>query len=278
MRPTLSIIGCGNVGRSLGYLWHKHHAVALSQVLNRTVESARHAAAFMGAGEPAAGYADLRHADLYLIASPDDQIAACAQDLAATGLLKPESIVFHCSGSLPSTLMQEIMDCGAAAASVHPIRSFASPEQVVASFEGTWCGMEGTASGLPVLERLFTAIGARTVLIDAAAKMLYHSAGVFASNYLVTLADVALEAYEKAGIPRELGLQMIAPLMRKTVENLLARGPELALSGPIARGDWHTVEKQYRAIASWNPECASLYKQLAHRTAILAARRTRAAE
>lgn len=66
---------------------------------------------------------------------------------------------------------------------------------------------------------------------------------------------------------------MIAPLMRKTVENIVSIGPERALSGPIARGDRQTVEKQYRAIEAWDRECASLYKQLAERTAKLAQRR-----
>jgi predicted short-subunit dehydrogenase-like oxidoreductase (DUF2520 family) len=278
MLPTLTIIGCGNVGRALGHLWHRHRVVALGQVLNRTVESAKQAAAFMGAGEPAAGFSDLRNADFYLLAVPDDRIAECERQLAATGLLMPQSIIFHCSGSLSSEVMKGVAACGAAVASVHPIRSFASPDQVIASFDGTWCGMEGTARALPVLEQLFIAIGARTVVIDAAAKMLYHSAAVFASNYLVTLADIALDAYEQAGIPRDLGLQVIAPLMRKTVDNLLAIGPERALSGPVARGDWQTVENQYRALDAWNAECASLYKQLAQRTARLASRRHRGSE
>lgn len=272
MRPTLTIIGCGNVGKSLGRLWLAKQAVSLCQILNRTLESGKQAVSFMRAGEAVAGYSELRQADIYLIAVPDDRIVECARELAATGLLKPESIVFHCSGSLPSNAMQEAAASGANLASVHPVRSFASPEQVITSFEGTWCGMEGDEGALTVLDHLFSTIGANTVRIDAAAKMLYHSAAVFASNYLVTLADIALEAYEKAGIPRETGLRMIAPLMRKTVDNLLALGPEQALSGPIARGDWQTVEKQYRALAAWNPEYASIYRQLADRTTSLAGR------
>lgn len=278
MPPSLSIIGCGNLGRTLGRLWHTHRVLTVFQILNRSEESARQAAEFIGAGDAIASYAALRHADFYLIAAPDDQIAECARQLAATRLLTPQSIVFHCSGSLPANIMQDVQACGAAAASVHPIRSFAVPEQVVESFQGTWCGMEGTTSALSALDRLFHAVGAQTVVIDPSAKMLYHAAAVFASNYLVTLADVALEAYAQAGISKDIGLQMIAPLMRKTAENLLAMGPERALSGPVARGDWKTVEAQYRAIESWNSECASLYKQLALRTEILAKRRKQDAE
>ncbi|MGV3742690.1 MAG: Rossmann-like and DUF2520 domain-containing protein [Burkholderiaceae bacterium] len=273
LRPTLTIIGCGNLGRSLGYLWQAKGIVTLAQALNSSLKSAQRAVSFMGAGTPVAGYPELAPADLYLIAVPDDRIAACARQLAATGLLTNQSIVFHCSGSLSSDVMQEAAASGAQIASVHPIRSFASPEQVIASFDGTWCGMEGSADALSVLEKLFQAIGAKTVAINPSTKMLYHSAAVFASNYLVTLADVAVEAYQQAGIPREIGLQMIAPLMRRTIDNVVSQGPERALSGPVARDDWQTVDKQYRAIQAWDPDCASLYKQLAQRTAILAGRR-----
>jgi predicted short-subunit dehydrogenase-like oxidoreductase (DUF2520 family) len=156
---------------------------------------------------------------------------------------------------------------------VHPIRSFASPEQVVTSFSGTWCGMEGSLRALPMLSHLFSSIGARPVVINGTSKLLYHSAAVFASNYLVTLIDIALEAYEKAGIPRETGLQMLAPLVQKTVDNALMFGPEAALSGPVARGDWNTVDKQYRAVQAWDPGCGDLYRRLADRTIILAQRR-----
>jgi predicted short-subunit dehydrogenase-like oxidoreductase (DUF2520 family) len=278
LHPTLTIIGCGHVGKTLGRLLHSNGAVSLFQVLNRSVESARQAVSFMGAGQPVADYVDLLQAELYLIAAPDEQIVECSNRLAATGLLNAESIVFHCSGSLPSTVMQNVVASGAAVASLHPIRSFASPEQVVTSFAGTWCGMEGTAHALPILAHLFNTIGAKTVAIDGSSKLLYHSAAVFASNYLVTLIDLALEAYKQAGIPRETGLQMLAPLVRKTVDNVLTLGPEAALSGPVARGDWETVERQYRAIEEWDSCSGSLYKQLADRTATLAERRSKTAD
>jgi predicted short-subunit dehydrogenase-like oxidoreductase (DUF2520 family) len=273
LQPTLTIIGCGHVGKALGRLLHLSGSVSLFQVLNRTVESAQGAISFMGAGQAAANYEKLLPAKLYLVAVPDDQIAQSARQLAATGLLTSESIVFHCSGSLPSTIMHDVLATGAAVASVHPIRSFASPEQVVTSFSGTWCGMEGTPRALSILQHLFSDIGAKPVAIDGSSKLLYHSAAVFASNYLVTLIDIALKAYEKAGIPRETGLQMLAPLVHKTVDNALMLGPETALSGPVARGDWDTVEKQYRAVQAWDSSSGELYKGLADRTFALAQRR-----
>ena len=137
LRKTISIIGSGNVGKTLGRLWADDGSMMLHDVMNRSVESAARAVAFIGAGRAAAAYADLRAADIFLVACPDDRIASCCNALADTGLLKPGNVVFHCSGALPSTALSAAAHHGAFIASVHPIRSFAAPEQVVRDFSGT---------------------------------------------------------------------------------------------------------------------------------------------
>ena len=65
-----------------------------------------------------------------------------------------------------------------------------------------------------------------------------------------------------------------AVLVRQTVENLAELGPELALTGPIARGDEATVEAQRAAVAQAAPELVDLFDVLAERTRTLASQRT----
>ncbi len=272
---TLSIIACGKVGQTLARLWVQHQAIQLQDILNTSIESGTRAVAFIGAGRVASDYADLQAADIFLIAAPDDQIATCCNALANSGRLSAGSIVFHCSGALPSGILASASRQGAVVASVHPIRSFAVPEKVVADFAGAYCGVEGDQAALDVLNPLFKAIGAQTVAIQGDNKVLYHAAAVFASNYLVTLMDTAVQAYGKAGIPPEIALKMMASLVRETTENVLQIGPEQALTGPIARGDVVTVVKQYRAVNDWNKHYGKLYKQMGKLTAQLARRRTR---
>ncbi|MFC7287072.1 Rossmann-like and DUF2520 domain-containing protein [Herminiimonas glaciei] len=272
---TLSIIGCGKVGQTLARLWVQHQAIQLRDILNTSIESGTRAVAFIGAGRVASDYTDLQAAHIFLIAAPDDQIAACCSALANSGRLSADSIVFHCSGALPSSILMDASKHGAAVASIHPIRSFAVPEKVMADFAGTYCGVEGDQAALAVLQPLFKAIGAQTVPIRGEDKVLYHAAAVFASNYLVTLMDTAVQAYGKAGIPPEIALKMMASLVRETSENVLQIGPEHALTGPIARGDVATVIKQYRAVYDWDKRYGKLYKQMGKLTAQLALRRTR---
>lgn len=269
---TLSIIGCGKVGQTLGRLWHDNQVVEIQDILNRSTASGMNAVGFIGAGCVANNYNDLRPADIFLIAAPDDQIAICCEALANANCLSKDSIVFHCSGTLPSSILQAASAHGAAIASIHPIRSFAAPQKIINDFTGTYCGIEGDELALDVLTPLFTAIGAQLVTIKSEQKILYHAAAVFASNYLVTLLDTAVQTYGKAGISQDVALKMMASLIRETTENVLNIGPEQALTGPIARGDVATVLNQYRAISKWNYRYGELYKQLGKLTSYLAKR------
>lgn len=273
MQKTLNIIGCGHVGRVLGRLWHDKGVFRIQDILNRTPESAQEAAAFIGAGRPLGDPAGLRAADVYLLGTPDDQIGATCERLAASGVIRPGCLVFHCSGALPSSALAHATRLGAVIASVHPIRSFANPEQVVRSFGGTYCGIEGDTSAINTLQSAFSAIGGRIVPINIEFKSVYHAAAVFASNYLVTLLDTAVAAYEKAGIPREDALRLVEPLVRGTIDNVFQLGPTNALTGPIARGDLATVVRQYKAVRAWDRRRGALYKLLGKLTADIARKR-----
>jgi predicted short-subunit dehydrogenase-like oxidoreductase (DUF2520 family) len=273
MQQTLSIVGSGHLARTLGRLWQGQRSVELLDVLSRTAANAKMACAFIGGGRPLDRYPDLALADIYLIATPDDQIASCCNHLVDGGLVRPGTVVFHCSGALPSSILAPAASCGALIASIHPVRSFASPEKVALSFTGTWCGVEGDTAALALLRPLFASIGAKLVDIDPTAKTVYHAAAVFACNYLVTLLDIAVQAYGHAGIPEEVAMQMMAPLVQKTVEQAFAAGTAAALSGPIARGDVETVEKQQAAVSAWDGDKGALYALLAKETLALAQRR-----
>jgi predicted short-subunit dehydrogenase-like oxidoreductase (DUF2520 family) len=267
---TLNIIGAGHLGRTLGRLFATSGAFAVQDVLTRSASSARDAIAFIGAGHPAAALARMRHADAVMLAVSDDQIEPVCAALADTGALDGV-LVFHCSGARSSAALQAAADKGALTASVHPVRSFADPAGVARDFAGTWCGVEGDPRALALLEPALAAIGARPVAIDAAAKTVYHAASVFASNYLVTVLDAALRAYQAAGIPEQVARELARPLATETLENVFRLGPRTALSGPIARGDFATVARQQAALDRWDSATGQLYRALAEATINLAA-------
>lgn len=271
---TLNLVGAGHVGRALGRLFAARGAFTLQDVLTRSDSSAHQAVAFIGAGQARAALAQMRAAQVWMLAVGDDAIAPTCEALAQTGQLAG-AVVFHCSGAKASGELQAARAAGAFVASVHPVRSFADPQAVAADFAGTYCGIEGDPQALAVLEPAFEAIGARLVRIDPAAKTVYHAAAVFASNYLVTVLDAALRAYEAAGVPPQVARELARPLATEALANVFRLGPEAALSGPVARGDMATVARQQQAVTQWDAATGRLYQALVPPTVDLARRKRR---
>lgn len=259
---TLNIIGAGRLGRTLAALWREHEVFAVRDVLNRSVQSARNAIAFIGAGEAAAAADEVRAADVWLIATPDDEIACAAQRLAASGAVRAGDVVFHCSGALASDLLRASLPGNVAVASVHPLKTFADARAAVSSFDGTWCAAEGDDAALAALLPAFERIGARVQRIEPQYKTLYHAASVMVCNYLTALMEAGLRCYEKSGLPRDSASAMMEPLVRETVDNVFRLGTTAALTGPIARGDYAVVERQMASLQAFDTRVAEVYRAL----------------
>lgn len=270
---SLNIIGAGKVGKVLARNFQRQQVFVTQQVLNRSLASASDAVAWLGVGRAIDSISQLQPADVTMLSVSDDQITSVCEQLVDAGLLKAGSVIFHCSGAKASTELQLAQQAGVAVASVHPVRSFANVDLLAEQFAGTICSLEGDEAALAVLAPALQAIGAETVIIKADNKLLYHAGSVFASNYLVTLMEVALRTYQAAGIPADIAQKMAAPLARQTLENVFAMGTRAALTGPIARGDMQTVTLQQSRLSDWDQQAGDLYQAFTQPTMDLAAAR-----
>lgn len=259
---TLNLIGAGKLGKVLGRLFYEHQVLHIQQIFCRHQEHAQHAAAFIGDAQAQAlsDWSLLRAADIYCLAVPDDAIVAVAERLAQTGLIQPDSIIFHCSGSKSSDILQALTVYGASVASVHPVKSFANPEKLIFEFVGTLCSIEGDAYAITQLSTLFERIGARMLPIASNQKMMYHAASVFASNYLVSLIEQAIQTYQHAGISKEVAYELAQPLATATLHNVFELGTKAALTGPIQRGDMQTVQAQLALLQNTDAQLAQMYQ------------------
>jgi len=106
----------------------------------------------------------------------------------------------------------------------------------------------------------------RALEVDDADRAAYHAAASVASNFVVTLEAAAERLAASAGVDRAA----LVPLVRAAVENWARLGAGRALTGPIARGDETTVERQRAAIAERAPELLALFDALADATRELA--------
>jgi predicted short-subunit dehydrogenase-like oxidoreductase (DUF2520 family) len=257
----ITIIGCGRVGRTLGYLFARRGVFRVGQVVNRTPSSSAAACGFIGQGTP--GDLDaLDQADVYLIGVPDDSIADTALALAEKNVIHGGEVVFHCSGSSSSDILAPLQNRGAQLASVHPVMSVADPRTAVSRFAGTPCGIEGDESACEILRAAFTAIGGTVFDLTTDRKMFYHAAAVIVCNYLTALLEVGLTCYEHAGIDRDMAARIIEPILKSTVDNALKLGTANGLTGPIARGDHRLVGEQHTALDQWNPDVGEVYRVL----------------
>ena len=262
MQQRLNFIGCGQLGKTLGSLWHQSGSLIIGDVLTRSMSSAESAVNTIGSGMPIDKISSMQSAALYLIASGDDDIESCSQQLSQSGLLNSGDIVFHCSGAQTSDLLQDCKNVGASVASIHPIKSFANVNQAIASFAETYCGVEGNDEALKLLNPIFINIGANLLKISKQNKTLYHAASVIASNYLVTLQEISIKAFEQAGIDRQEAMAVLEPIVTGTTDNVFQQGTSKALTGPIARGDSKVVASQLDAMENWDKDLATIYRLL----------------
>ena len=185
--------------------------------------------------------------DLVLLCVPDTAISDVSRCLAPG-----RAWVGHVSGATPLAALEP----HARRFCVHPLQSFdrrGDPTQL----DGAWAAITGeTDEALAVARELAEALGLRPFELADDARTLYHAGAVFASNYLVTLQRAAV----RLGVP----VEGLATLMRGTIEH------GFELTGPIARGDWATVEAHKRAIRAEHPELEHLYDTLAGATVLLA--------
>jgi predicted short-subunit dehydrogenase-like oxidoreductase (DUF2520 family) len=234
----------------------------IQDVLTTSVAGATQAVAFIGAGHAVQTLAQMRPADLWLVAVPDQQIAISAIEMARVFATQTPATVFHCSGALGASALAPLREHGWQVASAHCILSFASPASAVQQFAGTPCGIEGEAAAIACLQPIYAAIGAKCFVLEADKKLLYHAAAVFATNFLPVLQAVAEDLWQSSGVPPELLPHLRASLLRNAVDNVLALGPANALTGPAARGDTELVLRQGQAVAQWDPAVGAAYKAL----------------
>jgi predicted short-subunit dehydrogenase-like oxidoreductase (DUF2520 family) len=264
-RPTFNLIGCGRVGLTLTRLLSDQVTV---QGLYAPREASRQAALdFIGSGTPCTGLAEMPSADLWLLAVPDSHIAPVATQLAEQLTKRVPSqvgakppVVFHCSGFLSSAVLSPLAERGWTTASLHPVLSFASPALAIQQFAGTPCALEGSPAALAVLRPLFEHLGARCFGILAEQKALYHAAAVFSNNFTVVLQGMAQAAWQNAGVPSEWLTPLTEALLNSATTNVLALGPQAALTGPAARGDQAVLQQQAQVVQQWDPLSGQAYQ------------------
>lgn len=217
--PSVQIIGNGRAGGSFARALGGLPDLEVLEVLGRDDD-------LSGAAEGVV---------LVLIAVPD---AAVVEVAAAVGR-NPNAVIAHCSGSL---------GLGALAghwrrAVLHPLAALPNPvDGARALVDGCWFGL--SADGDPLAAEIVDGLHGRPMLIAEDDWVRYHAAAAIASNHFVGLMGQVERLAASIGVPMHAYLDLVAG----SWDDVRQHGAADALTGPVARGDWATVEAHLAAL------------------------------
>jgi predicted short-subunit dehydrogenase-like oxidoreductase (DUF2520 family) len=255
---SVTIVGPGSLGGALAVALHIA-GYPIKEVVYRR-DRRRATAVARRSGAKALSFAKaVFDAEVVWLCVGDGQIGETAKALANRAKWNGK-YVFHSSGALASDELQSLKRRGAKVASVHPMMSFVRNAE--ATFADVPFALEGDAPGKVVAAAIAKAVGGISFDLKKKNKPLYHALGAFSSPLFIAHLAAAEKIGEKLGLKPEQTRQIIAPILKKTLQNYLEYGPAAALSGPMTRGDVETIRRNREALKRV-PATDDIYRALA---------------
>lgn len=268
--PNIFVVGAGPVATTLaGAL--RRSGVPVLGLWARDPAASRAAGSVAGVVAYSAAPPDLLlEAEVVIVAVRDDAISEVARTLVGTGLVSKRHVLLHCSGALSSeAAFAGVAERIGGRGLLHPLRAIPDARAAIGDLKDTIFGIEGDEEGRWAARVLCEALGGQPLELAGERVASYHAAAAIASNYVVTLLDLAAGLLEDAGIDRDDALPALAALAGGAVDNVRARGLPAGLTGPIRRGDRATIARHLQALEA-TPETAELYRLLGRRALAMA--------
>lgn len=255
-----SIIGTGRVGTAMAVLLKKS-GFHVTSIYDKSSPALRRASRYTGAKSCKSLLEVVQKTDAVLITTSDGEILSVSEKLGCCADIK-NRFVFHMSGAGGLDLLEPAKQAGASVASIHPIQSFSSVDQAIQNIPGSYFGVTADTKTLKPVNNIIRKIGGIPIVVRAEQKPLYHAAACIASNYLVSLIHITESIYTSIGFREQDARKAFMPLIYGSLKNVEQSDCALALTGPITRGDYTTVEKHIRAIHEKLPQYSSFYSSM----------------
>ncbi len=256
-KPTISLIGAGRVGATLALAAHRA-GYPLQAIFTRTPSRAASLADRTGASIVTTLGDAIDLGEWVFVAVPDDAIAEI--DAAGAGHWRSDMAVIHFSGAQPADILVNARREGALVAAFHPLQSISDLESGLRNLPGTTFGISGDAILKPQLIQLARDLQGYALSIPDDAKVLYHAAAVFVSNFPVILYAQGVRILNQLGIPAKDAERALLPLIQGAVANLAEPGLPQALTGPLSRGDAGIIASHRAHLQATFPDLDDLYR------------------
>ncbi len=250
----MGVVGAGRVGAVLGSALRAagHSVVGASAVS----EDSRDRVDALLPGVPVLEVPEIvERAELVLLTVPDDALAGLVQGIADTGGWQAGQIVVHTAGRYGTGVLAPAQRAGAIPVALHPAMTFTGTSIDLSRLVGCPFAVTAPAPVLPIGQALVVEIGGEPVALPESARPLYHAALAHGANHLVTLVTQAMRVLGRAGVD-EPGLYL-GPLLTAALDGTLRDG-ELALTGPVLRGDAGTVAEHLASLVALAAEDSGL--------------------
>lgn len=268
-RLRAGVISAGRVGSVLGAALQRvgHEVVGVSAVSDASLRRAEELLPGVPIEPPdvVAG-----HAELLVLAIPDDAIPGMVRGLASAGALRPSQLIVHTSGAQGVAALAPAAALGALPMAMHPAMTFTGrSEDVDRLSDACMVITADEITGWSVAESIAIELGMEPVRLPEEARPLYHAALTHGANHLITLVNECQQLLRDAGV--EVPGRVMAPLLSASLDNALRLG-DRAYTGPVVRGDAGTVRGHLRTLSEADPGVVPGYRELARRTAFRAER------
>jgi predicted short-subunit dehydrogenase-like oxidoreductase (DUF2520 family) len=262
MERSISIVGAGRVGRTLGKRlrglgWH------IGAVVTRSAATSRAAVCQIGAGDPYSRLVpEILDSKVILLTTPDGALGTVANTLASFGESKlRDKIVVHTSGAMDRSVLAPLARRGASTGSLHPMQTFSG--RGAPNLEKVIFAVEGDRDAAAVARKIARSLGGVPVAVSGKSKPAYHAAGLLAAGHGLGLMEAATQVLLKLGFSRQDALRALLPLTRQMLDNFEKLGPRKSWTGPVSRGDFETVAKHTKAMQRYPREFQEAYAALA---------------
>jgi len=262
MERSLSIVGAGRLGRTLGKRL-RGLGWRIGAVVTRSASTSRVAVRQIGAGKPYSRLVpEILDSKVILLTTPDGALGSVASKLARFDESKlRDKIVLHTSGALDRTVLAPLARRGASTGSLHPMQTFSG--RGVPKLGKIIFAVEGDRRAGTVARKIARTLGGVPVTIHSKNKPAYHAAGALVAGHGLGLMESAIQVLLKLGFRRRDALHALLPLTRQMLDNLEKLGPQRSWTGPVSRGDFETVAKHTKAMQRYPREFQEAYAALA---------------
>lgn len=223
---SVILLGAGNVATHLYKGFSNASDIQVIQWYNRNLNKI---SSYKNNVEIIDNLANLKEAEIYILAVSDDAVADLSVNLPFTNRL-----IVHTSGSVNIHDMDKKNSRGV----LYPLQTFSKTSEIDFS-KVPMCIETLDKKDYHLIKKLAQNLGSPTKKINSSQRQSLHLAAVFVNNFTNQLYRIGHEITESTSTEFDL----LKPLILETANKIQTVSPYMAQTGPAKRNDQKTIKK-----------------------------------